>query len=52
MTFNEDRAGKTLRATDAQLVKIYLGGSLASSAARLEILARGLPLPKRAAKKT
>lgn len=38
--------GKTFRATDAQLIKIYLGGSLASAAARREILARGLPLPK------
>jgi hypothetical protein len=52
MAFNEERAGKMLRATDTQLIKIYLGGSLASAAARREILARGLPLPRRVAKKT
>lgn len=51
MAFNETRAGKMLRATDFQLVKIYLGGSLAAAAAGRELRARGLPLPKHPPKK-
>ena len=52
MTFSKERVGNMLRATNAQLIKIYLSGSLASAAARREILARGLPLPKPSEKKT
>jgi hypothetical protein len=47
MAHNEQRAGKMLHLTMAQLLTIYKAGTLASAAAGKELVKRGVALPSR-----
>lgn len=47
MAHNEQRAGKMLHLTMAQLLTIYKAGTLASAAAGKELVKRGVALPAR-----